>query len=670
MILWRVCQGLFGSVLMPTSLAILRFAFSGDRLKVAMGLWGAMFALGTAAGPVIAGFVVGQLGWRWVFYLNLIVCACAVTIGARAISERRSAEAPETLDVPGVLALGGTLGALVWAIMRVPVAGWGHPSVLLALAASAASLLLFVLLESRASEPLLNSRLLRSVPLLAGTAVVLFAGLVTFGAAFYLGLYLQQVRGLTPLGAGLTLMPLTVLFVVSAPTGGLLNRRFGPRIPLICGLLLIAVSMLGLSSFSAESSVHTIWPWLLPLGLGVGFVMPTATEVIISNAPASLAGVAGGLQHAAGMVGTVLGTAVFGTLISIRVDTSLSERLARAAVPATTATQVVNVAGGVARGVVPVPPGTPEGMAGAIVTAAHAAFVDGLRTAALVGCMIAIGTITLAARAGHGSVRSQPSTEYLVQRSDTFKIAANTADALTGVILAGGRGTRLTPLTHHTSKQLLPIGGVPLIVRVLHQLRAAGVVDVLLVIDDRHATDFLQTVTDGVSLGLRSVGYVWQPPTGQGLPSAIGQVEHLLRTEKFVVACGDVLLEAGLQRAVTDFTRQPSGARMLAAQVPDTAGQTALEVVGDRVTGLLDKDPSRHVAGHMDLGSYFYHRDVFKLIGSLRPSARGETEIWDLNRCYARRGELWFTEVTGWFADVGASLAAYREVDERYTVDN
>jgi glucose-1-phosphate thymidylyltransferase len=239
-------------------------------------------------------------------------------------------------------------------------------------------------------------------------------------------------------------------------------------------------------------------------------------------------------------------------------------------------------------------------------------------------------------------------------------------DLVTGVVLAGGRGSRLAPLTDQTSKQLLPVGGKTLVLRAIGQLVDAGIADVLLVIDERHASQFMGTIRDGRALGLRSLAYVWQSPAGEGLPSAIAKVEHHVRTEKLLVACGDMLVEDGIAQAVADFAEQPSGARLLGAWVDDHAGYTPLRVDGDGVLEILDQDRKRHAAGYMDIGFYFYHRDVFDRIKPLRPSLRGETEIWDLNRAYVRRGELSYTEVRGWWADVGGSLAVYRDADRRY----
>ncbi|MFC5186367.1 sugar phosphate nucleotidyltransferase [Actinomadura harenae] len=245
-------------------------------------------------------------------------------------------------------------------------------------------------------------------------------------------------------------------------------------------------------------------------------------------------------------------------------------------------------------------------------------------------------------------------------------MSAPPPDAVTGVVLAGGRGTRLAPLTDRTSKQLLPVGGRPLVARVLGQLVRAGIADVLLLIDDRHAGDFLRVLRDGRDLGLRSLGYVWQPPSGAGMAAAIARAEPHLRTDRFMVACGDVLIDAPLGPSVRAFAAQPDGALLVATRTADTAGYTPLRVEDGRVTALGDKDPDRHGPGWTDLGCYLYGRDAFDHVRSLRPSARGEVEIWDLNRRYADAGTLRYKEVKGWWCDVGTSREVYRRADERY----
>lgn len=237
---------------------------------------------------------------------------------------------------------------------------------------------------------------------------------------------------------------------------------------------------------------------------------------------------------------------------------------------------------------------------------------------------------------------------------------------IAGVVLAGGRGTRLSPRTDVTNKHLLPVGREPMVVRAIRQLVAADVQDVLLVIDECHASEFMAALRGGRELGLRSLVYVWQPACGRGMPSAIGMVEHALRAEKLIVACGDVLIDANIADVLTAFRRQRRGARMVGVWTADTAGFSRLVVRDGLVTEILDKDRDRHVPGLVDLGFYLYHHDVFDLIRQLKPSARGETEIWELNRAYAARGQLPLSEVSGWWADVGESLDAYDRVQDRY----
>lgn len=248
----------------------------------------------------------------------------------------------------------------------------------------------------------------------------------------------------------------------------------------------------------------------------------------------------------------------------------------------------------------------------------------------------------------------------------TSEIIIGTSLEIRGVVLGGGRGTRLHPLTAETSKHLLPLGNKPMIVRVIEQLLAAEVKDVLLLIDERFASKFMEVLKDGKHLGLRSLAYVWQSPEGRGLPSAIAQVKQFVRDGKMIVACGDVLVENGISQPIQDFLKQENGARMITTHISDSAGYSPLEITDDLVVRINSKDKNRHQPGFIDLGFYMYYPEVFSKIDTLVPSPRGETEIWELNQIYANQGTLRFTNINGWWADTGESIESYLRAHQMY----
>lgn len=235
-----------------------------------------------------------------------------------------------------------------------------------------------------------------------------------------------------------------------------------------------------------------------------------------------------------------------------------------------------------------------------------------------------------------------------------------------GVILAGGRGTRLYPLTLTTSKQLLPAGSKTLVEHVLGQLVAADVKDIILLIDERHASEYMSIIRDGRHLGARSLSYVWQSPDGKGLPSAIERVQYLVGDSKFIAVCGDVLVEDGIAKAVANFATQGEGSRMALMPVNDTAGYSPVEIEDDTVITIHPKRKSIHSKGLIDLGVYMYGPDVFDKIKGLTPSSRGETEIWELNDIYVQARLMNATVLSGWWSDVGTSLETYYKAAERY----
>ena len=236
-----------------------------------------------------------------------------------------------------------------------------------------------------------------------------------------------------------------------------------------------------------------------------------------------------------------------------------------------------------------------------------------------------------------------------------------------GVVLGGGRGTRLAPLTERTSKQLLPIGDKPMVSRVIGQLSRAGIRDILLLIDQRHASQYLDTLRDGSDLGVQSLSYVWQNPDGKGLPTAINQVRNHVGDSKIVVACGDVLFDDSLEKPVEYFLNKQLGAHAIGAFMRDSAGYSPLVTHGNHITEILDKDKNRHTPAIVDIGTYMYPPDVFNKIDQLKPSKRGETEIWELNKKYAAKGTYTYSQINGWWIDAGGSLSLYEEANDHYS---
>ena len=240
----------------------------------------------------------------------------ALLVGLWVVRESRDEEAHGSFDLSGVALLSGGLFALVWGLIKAGTYGFGDPLPLWSFAAFAVLIAGFIVREMRASHPVLPLRLFRSVSLSAATGLLVLGTFALFGTIFFITLYLQQVHGLSPVAAGVRMLPMTGIFIVSSPLGGALTQRFGPRVPLLLGMVFTAVAMFGLSRIGVDASYNAIWPWFVLIGLAFGFILTAGTEAIVGNAPVQLAGVAGGLQQTAFQIGGVLGTSVLGTILS------------------------------------------------------------------------------------------------------------------------------------------------------------------------------------------------------------------------------------------------------------------------------------------------------------------------------------------------------------------
>ncbi len=227
-----------------------------------------------------------------------------------------------------------------------------------------------------------------------------------------------------------------------------------------------------------------------------------------------------------------------------------------------------------------------------------------------------------------------------------------------GVILAGGLGTRLHPLTRVTNKHLLPVYDKPMIYYPIQTLVNAGIRDILVVTGGNNAGDFLRLLGNGKEFGLEEIHYTYQEGEG-GIAQALGLAEHFADGEKICVILGDNLIEKNIVKAARDFEAQPEGAKIILKEVPDPQRFGVAVRDGDRVVEILEKpkDPPSNLAV---IGIYFYDEKVFEIVKGLKPSARGELEITDVNNAYIARGTMTWEILDGWWTDAGTIASLYR----------
>ncbi|MER7399871.1 MFS transporter [Streptomyces sp. NPDC000151] len=389
-IVFRVLQGLFGALLMPAALGLLRATFPAEKLNMAIGIWGMVIGASTAGGPIVGGLLVEHVNWQSVFFINVPVGVVALLLGLVILKDHRAKNAPRSFDVPGIVLLSGAMFCLIWALIKAGTWGWGDGKTWGFLIGSIVLFALFAVLETKVREPLIPLRMFRSVPLTAGTILMVLMAFAFMGGLFFVTFYLQNVHGMSPVDSGLHLLPLTGMMIVGSPLAGAMITKFGPRVPLVGGMVLTAVAMYGMSTLDTGTGTGAMSLWFALLGLGLAPVMVGATEVIVGNAPMELSGVAGGLQQAAMQVGGSLGTAVLGAVMASRVDTKLPENWNGAHLPPVPQAQLDKAADAVAVGISPVPKGTPAPIAEKITAVAHDTFISGMGLAFTVACGVAI----------------------------------------------------------------------------------------------------------------------------------------------------------------------------------------------------------------------------------------------------------------------------------------
>ncbi len=229
---------------------------------------------------------------------------------------------------------------------------------------------------------------------------------------------------------------------------------------------------------------------------------------------------------------------------------------------------------------------------------------------------------------------------------------------LKGVILAGGLGKRLYPLTKITNKHLLPVFSKPMIYYPIQALVDAGIKDILIVTGGMHAGEFLRLLGNGKEFGLKHINYTYQEGEG-GIAEALKLAEHFAEDDRIVVILGDNIIEKSIKKAVDDFCSQPCGARILIKKVADPERFGVANLKDGKILGIEEK-PKRPKSNYAVTGIYMYDNNVFDIIKTLKPSHRGELEITDVNNAYIKRRSLTYSILDGWWTDAGTFEALLR----------
>ncbi|MCX5687654.1 MAG: sugar phosphate nucleotidyltransferase [Candidatus Omnitrophica bacterium] len=227
-----------------------------------------------------------------------------------------------------------------------------------------------------------------------------------------------------------------------------------------------------------------------------------------------------------------------------------------------------------------------------------------------------------------------------------------------GVILAGGLGKRLEPLTRITNKHLLPVYGKPMIYYPIQTLVDAGIKDILIVTGGNHAGEFLRLLGNGSEFGLKDINYTYQKGEG-GIAEALDLAEHFADNDKIVVILGDNLIEKSIKQYVSDFSKQPKGAKILLKKVDDPERFGVAEINGNQIIKIVEK-PKHPKSDYAVTGFYMYDKKVFDIIKTLKPSHRGELEITDVNNEYIKCNQMSFAVLDGWWSDCGTHEALLR----------
>jgi len=315
LVAFRMLQALGGSMLNPVAMSIITNTFTDPAERArAIGVWGAVFGISMALGPVAGGALVSSVGWRGIFWVNIPIGVAAIILTALFVTDSRAPH-PRRLDPLGQILVIVLLATLTYGIIEGPDAGWGSARILGCFGLAAAALISLIAYEPRRSEPLVDLRFFRSAPFSGATVIAVCAFAALGGFLFLNTLYLQDVRGYSALHAGLYLLPMAAMTVILAPLSGRIVAARGPRLPVVVAGIATAAGGVMLARLTRDSSFGYLVASYVVFGAGGGMVNAPITNTAVSGMPRSQAGVAAGIASTSRQVGSALGVAVAGSAV-------------------------------------------------------------------------------------------------------------------------------------------------------------------------------------------------------------------------------------------------------------------------------------------------------------------------------------------------------------------
>lgn len=345
LILFRVLQGVGGAFMMPQSLSLLTVNFPAEKRGAALGIWGSVVALGAIIGPVIGGLIVTNYNWPWIFFINLPVGIISLFLVYRIVPESKDPLASRKIDWAGVFLSGVGIFCLVFACIEGNRLGWTSPVILGLFALSAVLLGVFVWWERRVDDPIVKIELFQHRNFTVANIIAMVVSFGMLGIFFPMTLFLQEVLGFTPVKAGLTMAPMSLMILVGAPISGRLSDRIGARWLLFAGTSIMAIGIVFLTrQVSVDTTVAMLAPALIVTGIGMGMTFSPMTAAAMRDVPPRVAGSASGVLNTTRNIGQVLGIAILGSVLQTQMGNHTAAGIAPLGLDSSTVDQVTELA--------------------------------------------------------------------------------------------------------------------------------------------------------------------------------------------------------------------------------------------------------------------------------------------------------------------------------------